>query len=102
VDKVHEIMDEIADQYDVSQEINDAISKPAGFVQVDDDELDKELDELAQQELDQKLLDVGKKPFLDTGNDASDDDKAQGPSTSKKLTVEATKAQNSRNSKFRI
>ncbi|XP_071444473.1 charged multivesicular body protein 4 [Hetaerina americana] len=60
VDQVHDMMDDIAEQQDVAREISDAISNPVAFGQdVDEDELEKELEELEQEELDRELLDVG-------------------------------------------
>ena len=47
VDKVHDMMDDIAEQQDVAKEISEAISNPVAFGQeFDDDELEAELDEL--------------------------------------------------------
>merc|ERR1712106_741255 len=67
VDKVHDMMDDIAEQQDVTKEISDAISNPVAFGQeFDEDELEAELDALGdeleleeQEELDKQLLDVG-------------------------------------------
>jgi len=60
VDKVHDMMDDIADQQEVAREISDAISNPVAFGQdVDEDELLAELEELEQEELDERLLDTG-------------------------------------------
>lgn len=60
VDKVHDLMEEIADQQEVANEIAEAISSPAGFDQdIDEDELLKELEELEQEDLDKQLLNVG-------------------------------------------
>ena len=86
VDKVHDMMDDIAEQQDVAKEISEAISNPVAFGQVkqrlfceslflkkkfsfqefDEDELEAELDALGdeleleeQEELDKQLLDVG-------------------------------------------
>lgn len=60
MDKVHDMMDDIAEQQEVAREISDAISNPVAFGQdVDEDELEKELEELEQQALDEELLKVG-------------------------------------------
>merc|ERR1740128_504724 len=67
VDKVHDMMDDIAEQQDVAKEISEAISNPVAFGQdYDEDDLEAELDalgdelELEEQEaLDKQLLDVG-------------------------------------------
>lgn len=49
VDKVHDIMDDIAEQHDISREITDAISNNVAFPNdIDEDELEKELEELEQ------------------------------------------------------
>lgn len=67
VDKVHDMLDDIAEQQDVAREISDAISNPVAFgADFDEDELEAELDELEaetemeeQQDLEKMLLDVG-------------------------------------------
>lgn len=60
MDQVHDMMDDIAEQQDVAKEISDAISNPVAFGQdVDDDELEKELEELEQEALEDELLKVG-------------------------------------------
>lgn len=87
VDQVHDMMDDIAEQQDVAKEISDAISNPVAFgallpqfpnsrnnvkssctnfrhvlsagTDVDDEELERELEELEQEELDKELLGVG-------------------------------------------
>jgi len=59
VDKVHDMMDDIAEQQEVAREISDAISNPIAFGQdIDDDELEKELEMMEQEELDKELLKV--------------------------------------------
>ncbi|XP_063416869.1 charged multivesicular body protein 4b-like [Mytilus trossulus] len=64
VDKVHDLMDDVAEQQEIANEISEAISNPVGFGQdADEDDLMAELEELEQEELDQKLLDVG--PMVD-------------------------------------
>jgi len=67
VDKVHDMMDDIAEQQDVAKEISDAISNPVAFGQeFDEDELEAELDMLGeeleleeQEKLDDQLLNIG-------------------------------------------
>lgn len=67
VDKVHDMMDDIAEQQDVAKEISDAISNPVAFGQeFDEDELEAELDALGeeleleeQEKLDDQLLNIG-------------------------------------------
>lgn len=51
IDKVDETMDEIREQVELGEEISDAISRPmyTGLNEVDDDELNEELDMLAQE-----------------------------------------------------
>ncbi|XP_014681040.1 PREDICTED: charged multivesicular body protein 4b-like isoform X2 [Priapulus caudatus] len=59
VDKVHDLMDDVAEQQEIANEISDAISNPIGFgTDVDEDELMAELEELEQEELDEQLLRV--------------------------------------------
>merc|ERR1712059_150165 len=63
VDKVHDMMDDIAEQQDVAKEISEAISNPVAFGQeFDEDELDAQCDELEleeQEKLDDQLLNIG-------------------------------------------
>ncbi|XP_025425781.1 charged multivesicular body protein 4b [Sipha flava] len=66
VDDVHNMMDDIAESQDLSKEISEAISNPVAFgTDVDEDELQKELEELEQEELDKELLNTGKTPVTD-------------------------------------
>uniref|UniRef100_A0A2A4JXJ1 Charged multivesicular body protein 4b n=1 Tax=Heliothis virescens TaxID=7102 RepID=A0A2A4JXJ1_HELVI len=59
VDKVHDIMDDIAEQHDISREITDAISNNVAFPNdIDEDELEKELEELEQEDLDKEMLGI--------------------------------------------
>lgn len=59
VDDVHDLMDDIAEQQELANEISTAISTPAGFgMDMDEDELLAELEELEQEDLDQQLLTV--------------------------------------------
>lgn len=60
VDDIHNLMDDVAEQQEIASEISEAISNPVGFGQdVDDDDLMKELEDLEQESLEEKLLDVG-------------------------------------------
>lgn len=60
VDQVHDMMDEIAEQQEVANEIGEAISNPVGFGQdLDEDDLLAELEELEQEEFDKTMLEVG-------------------------------------------
>lgn len=79
IDKVHDIMDDIAEQQQMASEISDAISNPIGFDQnVDEDDLLKELEELQDQDLEDELLKIPDAPAhnLPTANKVK-------PSTSK-------------------
>ncbi|XP_063501643.1 putative charged multivesicular body protein 4B-like protein CHMP4BP1 [Symphalangus syndactylus] len=59
IDKVDELMQDIADQQELAEEISTAISKPVGFGEKsDEDELMAELEELEQEELDKNLLEI--------------------------------------------
>ncbi|ESO01975.1 hypothetical protein HELRODRAFT_155763 [Helobdella robusta] len=60
VDDVHNLMDDVAEQQEIANEISNAISNPVGFGQdVDEDDLLAELEELEQEELDKELIKVG-------------------------------------------
>ena len=60
VDDVHNLMDDVAEQQEIANEISEAISNPVGFGQdVDEDDLMAELEELEQETLDEQLLEVG-------------------------------------------
>jgi charged multivesicular body protein 4 len=64
VDDIHNLMDDVAEQQEIANEISDAISNPVGFGQdVDDDDLLKELEDLEQEELEKELINVG--PAID-------------------------------------
>lgn len=63
VDQVHDVMDDIEEQQQLSQEISDALSGPVGFgTDIDEDELMAELEELEQEDVDRELLEVGATP----------------------------------------
>ncbi|KAL1129857.1 hypothetical protein AAG570_012801 [Ranatra chinensis] len=60
VEEVHEMMDGISEQQDVAKEISEAISNPVAMGNdIDEDELERELEELEQEELDRELLGTG-------------------------------------------
>lgn len=59
VDDVHDTMDEISEQSQISEEISQAITS-VGSQSFDDFDLEKELEELAQEELEKSLLQVRK------------------------------------------
>ncbi|XP_009316957.1 PREDICTED: charged multivesicular body protein 4b [Pygoscelis adeliae] len=59
IDKVDELMQDIAEQQELADEISTAISKPVGFgEEFEEDELMAELEELEQEELDKNLLEI--------------------------------------------
>lgn len=95
VDNVHEMMDDIAEQNDVANEISNAISTGIIGSQVDDDDLAKELEELEQEELDKDLLNVGPAtsklpdvPSTDLPTTSKDKEKKKGSfESSETLTV---------------
>jgi len=58
-DEVHDMMDDISEQQEISTEINEALAGGMGAqFDVDEDDLMAELEELEQEELDENLLDV--------------------------------------------
>ncbi|KAI6217119.1 Charged multivesicular body protein 4b [Aphelenchoides fujianensis] len=63
VDKVHDLIEDIAEQQEVANEIAEAISNPVGLQLGDDDELLAELEQMEMEDLDQKLLNVGPTPL---------------------------------------
>lgn len=67
VDEIHDMMDDIAETQDVAKEITNAISSNIGDLtdDLDEDELNRELEELEQQELDNKLIDHRPEPLPD-------------------------------------
>lgn len=83
VDKVHDIMDDIAEQHDVANEISNAISNPVGFGEdIDEDELTRELEELETEELEKGLIDVPgptKLPAIPTELDEEDKTRVKKP-----------------------
>uniref|UniRef100_A0A0V0J8A8 Charged multivesicular body protein 4b n=1 Tax=Schistocephalus solidus TaxID=70667 RepID=A0A0V0J8A8_SCHSO len=58
VDKVQDMMDDITEQQDIAREIAEAISKPSGAVDYDEDELLEELELLEEEAVKGQLLDV--------------------------------------------
>lgn len=63
IDQVHDLMEDIAEQQEVANEISEAISNPVGFGNaVDDDELMAELEALEQEELDKQLIEAQPAP----------------------------------------
>uniref|UniRef100_A0A0N4Z044 Charged multivesicular body protein 4b n=1 Tax=Parastrongyloides trichosuri TaxID=131310 RepID=A0A0N4Z044_PARTI len=59
IDQVHDLLEDVAEQNEIANEISDAISNPVGFRnEVDEGELLAELEELEQEELEKQLADV--------------------------------------------
>jgi len=59
IDKVHDLMDDIAEQQELANEISSAISSPMGFgMEMDEDELLAELEGMEQEDMDRQLLDI--------------------------------------------
>ncbi|XP_041455686.1 charged multivesicular body protein 4b-like [Lytechinus variegatus] len=60
VEDVDDLMADVHEQMDIANEITDAISNPIGFGadDIDEDELNAELEELEQEDFDEKMLDV--------------------------------------------
>ncbi|KAL7055366.1 hypothetical protein AAHC03_022629 [Spirometra sp. Aus1] len=58
VDKVQDMMDDISEQQDIAREIAEAISRPTGAVDYDEDELLEELEALEEEAVKGQLLDV--------------------------------------------
>lgn len=53
------MMDDIAEQQDVAREISDAISNPVAFgADLDDEDLERELDELEQENFDKEIIGI--------------------------------------------
>ncbi|KAL5962198.1 Charged multivesicular body protein 4a [Taenia solium] len=70
VDKVHDLMDNVNEQQEIANEIAAAISMPTGTDLVDEDDLLRELEELTEEDVAEKLLDVhdvGELPAIPVG-----------------------------------
>ncbi|KAI9658152.1 MAG: ESCRT-III subunit protein snf7 [Alyxoria varia] len=65
IDKVDSTMEDLRDQHAISEEINEALQQGAQANAMDEDELDEELQELQQEQLDNKMLDTGNVPVGD-------------------------------------
>ncbi|XP_022125012.1 charged multivesicular body protein 4c [Pieris rapae] len=90
VDKVHDIMDDIAEQHDISREITEAISSNVAFPNdIDEDELEKELEELEQEELDKEM--IGISVPADNLPEVPDNELADKPKPSKSRETEDDK-----------
>ncbi|XP_015792343.1 charged multivesicular body protein 4c [Tetranychus urticae] len=79
-DKVEDLMDEVREQQQIAEEIVGVITERSGQ-QLDDEELLKELEEMEQEELDRKLLNVGSIPAVtpEPVKDASPSSKLKDP-----------------------
>lgn len=88
IDKVQDLKDDIAEQQELANEISDVISRPIGLdAQLDEDELLKELEELEQETLDEKMLEIPSAdnlPKVPTGELADKTPAAARPASSKK------------------
>ncbi|KIW02651.1 uncharacterized protein PV09_06089 [Verruconis gallopava] len=62
IDKVDQTMEELREQHAIGEEISEAITQSIGQNAVDDAELEDELDELMQEELDNKMMKTGTVP----------------------------------------
>jgi len=71
VDKVHDLMEDIAEQQEVANEIANAISNPIGLQTDDEDELLKELEAMAEEDLSKQLLDTDIQPTSERDTIAS-------------------------------
>ncbi|KAI6175931.1 Charged multivesicular body protein 4b [Aphelenchoides bicaudatus] len=58
IDKVHDLLEDIAEQQEVANEIAQAISNPIGLQMEDDDDLLAELERLEEEDLDKQLAEV--------------------------------------------
>ncbi|XP_055838378.1 charged multivesicular body protein 4b [Episyrphus balteatus] len=89
VDQVHDMMDDIAEQQDVAKEISDAISNPVAFgADIDDEELERELDELEQENFDKEIIGIGEPTPLPEV--PTDDVKEKAGGTKQKEKKQAT------------
>ncbi|KJE92915.1 hypothetical protein CAOG_03797 [Capsaspora owczarzaki ATCC 30864] len=68
IDRVDAIMDDVREQMDLASEVAGVISEPLGNNDIDEDELNAQLEELEQEELDAKLLDVQNVPTTSLPN----------------------------------
>lgn len=59
MDKVHEMMDDVVEAQALSNEISDAISSPLAFgSDLNDEDLERELDMLQQEDFDKDILSI--------------------------------------------
>lgn len=82
VDKVHDMMDDIAEQQQLAGEISTAISNPVGFDQdIDEDDLLRELEELQDQDLEDELLNIPNAPSHNLPAQAGKASSGRAPAT---------------------
>jgi len=59
IENIEDVMDDIQDQADLMKDLNDAMSRPIGYADMeDDDDLLAELEDIQQEEIDAQLLNV--------------------------------------------
>ncbi|KAI6239611.1 Charged multivesicular body protein 4b [Aphelenchoides fujianensis] len=63
IDDVHDLMEDIAEQQEVANEIAEAISNPVGLQLDDEDDLLAELEKLEEEDIEKQLLTVGPTPM---------------------------------------
>jgi len=61
-EQVDDTMEEIQEQMALSNELNEAISQPLGTELIDEDDLERELEELEQENIESQLLDLAPTP----------------------------------------
>ena len=60
---MHDLIDDMAEQTQIANEISNAISNPVGFSNdIDDDELLKELEEMQDEDLEKELISIPNAP----------------------------------------
>lgn len=80
------MMDDIAEQQDVAREISDAISNPVAFgADIDDEDLERELDELEQENFDKEIIGIPEPAT--TLPEVPDDEVAEKAKEKKKATT---------------
>jgi charged multivesicular body protein 4A/B len=60
IDKVDATMEDLREQHAIGEEIGEAITQSVGGTGVDESELEDELEQLQQEELDNKMLETGR------------------------------------------
>lgn len=82
IDRVDSTMDSIREQMDLTNEISDAISNPVGMGHdgLDEEELGRELEELEQEELNERLVGAERAPVHSLPSTGVAQQQAAGPS----------------------